>query len=57
MASLSLPPGQMRRRPAKSSIDRAMERVYGSMVQRVTLYHKLEWLEWLGVSNEGMVPA
>jgi len=57
MASLRLPPGQMRRRPAKSKIDRAIERVYGSMVQRVTPYHKLQWLECLGVSNEGMVPA
>jgi hypothetical protein len=55
MASFRLPPGQMRRRPPRSFIDRVIEHVHGPMVQRVTLYHRVQWLDWLGVNSDGVV--
>lgn len=47
----------MRRRPARSFMDRVLERMHGPMVRRVTRYDYVQWLDWLGADNDGMVPA
>jgi hypothetical protein len=57
MGTLCLPsfaPGQRRRKPAASPIDRALGLVPGGLIQRVNRFMRVQMLDNLGIDNDGM---